>query len=129
RCWRSTGSTGSRRGSASPRRRWPSRSPASSTARSSCGWATATTSWWSVPAPIGCLHVRLARANGAKKVFLVDLNRGRLDMSAAAVQPDAAICGAEVDTIDEVKKLTDGRGVDVVITAAAAGRAQEDGLQ
>ena len=79
--------------------------------------------------PIGCLHVRLARARGAARVFLIDLNRGRLDMSAAAVQPDAAICGAEVDTIDEVRKLTDGRGVDVVITAAAAGKAQEDGLQ
>ncbi len=35
----------------------------------------------------------------------------------------------EVDTIDEVRKLTDGRGADVVITAAAAGKAQEDGLQ
>jgi len=79
--------------------------------------------------PIGCLHVRLARARGAKRVFLIDLNRGRLDMSAGAVHPDAAICGAEVDTIDEVKKLTDGRGVDVVITAAAAGKTQEDGLQ
>ena len=78
--------------------------------------------------PIGCLHVRLARARGAKRVFLVDLNRGRLDMSAAAVQPDAAICGADVDPVDEVRTLTDGRGVDVVITAAAAGKAQEDGL-
>ena len=54
--------------------------------------------------PIGCLHVRLARARGAKRVFLIDLNRGRLDMSAGAVQPDAAICGAEVDTIDEVQQ-------------------------
>jgi L-iditol 2-dehydrogenase len=79
--------------------------------------------------PIGCLHVRLARARGAKRVFLVELNRSRLDMSAAKVQPDAAICSAEVDAIDEVKKLTDGRGVDVVITAAAAGAAQEDALQ
>ena len=79
--------------------------------------------------PIGCLHVRLARARGANRVFLVDLNRSRLDMSAAAVQPDAAICGAEVDPIDEVRKITDGRGVDVVITAAAAGKTQEDGLQ
>jgi len=58
--------------------------------------------------PIGCLHVRLARARGAKRVFLIDLNRGRLDMSAGAVHPDAAICGAEVDTIDEVK--FSGRG-------------------
>ena len=79
--------------------------------------------------PIGCLHVRLARAHGARRGFLVELNRARLDMSAAAVQPDAAICGSEVDTIDEVRKLTDGRGVDVVITAAASGAAQQDALQ
>ena len=49
-CWPSTGSTGSRTGSASPRRRWPSRSPACSTARSWPGSATATTSWSSVRA-------------------------------------------------------------------------------
>jgi L-iditol 2-dehydrogenase len=79
--------------------------------------------------PIGCLHVRLARARGANRVFLVELNRARLDMSAEKVHPDAAICSAEVDAVDEVKKLTDGRGVDVVITAAASGAAQEDALQ
>ncbi|MDQ1586751.1 MAG: L-iditol 2-dehydrogenase [Actinomycetota bacterium] len=78
--------------------------------------------------PIGCLHVRLARARGATQVFLVELNRSRLDLSAAVVSPDAAICGAEVDAVDEVLKLTNGRGVDVVITAAASGKAQEDAL-
>lgn len=79
--------------------------------------------------PIGCLHVRLARARGAARVFLVEVNRQRLDMSAAVVEPDAAICGSEVDAIDEVRKLTDGRGADVVITAAASGAAQEDALR
>src|SRR3954452_380043 len=79
--------------------------------------------------PIGCLHVRLARARGARRVFLVELNRARLDMSAEKVHPDATICGAEVNAVDEVLKLTDGRGVDVVITAAASGAAQEDALQ
>ncbi|MEU3015942.1 MULTISPECIES: zinc-dependent dehydrogenase [unclassified Nocardiopsis] len=79
--------------------------------------------------PIGCLHVRLARAKGAAKVFLVDLNRGRLDMSAALVEPDAAICGEETDAVAEVLRLTDGRGADLIITAAASGRAQEDALQ
>jgi L-iditol 2-dehydrogenase len=79
--------------------------------------------------PIGCLHVRLARARGARRVFLVELNRARLDLSAAAVAPDAAICGSEVDTVDTVLKLTDGRGADVVITAAASGAAQQDALQ
>jgi L-iditol 2-dehydrogenase len=34
-----------------------------------------------------------------------------------------------VNAVDEIHKLTDGRGVDVVITAAASGAAQEDALQ
>ena len=79
--------------------------------------------------PIGCLHVRLARARGAARVFLVELNRQRLDMSAAVVVPDAAICSAETDAIQAVLELTDGRGVDVAITAAASGQAQEDALR
>jgi L-iditol 2-dehydrogenase len=79
--------------------------------------------------PIGCLHVRLARARGAKRVFLVELNAERLAAAAALVAPDAAICGAETDPIEAIMKLTDGRGADVVITAAAAGAAQEQALK
>ncbi|MET7951479.1 zinc-dependent dehydrogenase [Micromonospora sp. NPDC005324] len=79
--------------------------------------------------PIGCLHVRLARSRGAARVFLVDLNRERLDLAANLVQPDAAICGAETDVVDAVLKLTEGRGADVVITATAAGVAQEQAVQ
>jgi L-iditol 2-dehydrogenase len=79
--------------------------------------------------PIGCLHVRLARARGARQVFLVELNATRLAMAAGLVQPDAAICADETDAVDEVRKLTDGRGADVVITAAASGQAQQDALQ
>jgi L-iditol 2-dehydrogenase len=79
--------------------------------------------------PIGCLHVRLARARGARQVFLVELNATRLAMAAGLVQPDAAICAGDTDAVDEVRKLTDGRGADVVITAAASGQAQQDALQ
>jgi L-iditol 2-dehydrogenase len=79
--------------------------------------------------PIGCLHVRLARARGAARVILVDLNRDRLALAAGLVSPDAAVCAADTDVVDEVRKLTDGRGVDVVITAVAAGQAQEQALQ
>src|SRR4051794_23394323 len=77
--------------------------------------------------PIGCLHVRLARSRGAARVFLADLNPERLAMSAERVRPDAAIHGT--DLVDQVLKLTDGRGADVVITAAASGAAQEQALQ
>ncbi|WP_248960222.1 zinc-dependent dehydrogenase [Sphaerisporangium perillae] len=79
--------------------------------------------------PIGCLHVRLARSRGAGRVFLADLNPGRLAMAAERVQPDAAISGQDVDVVDEVLKLTGGRGADVVITAAASGAAQQQALQ
>jgi L-iditol 2-dehydrogenase len=79
--------------------------------------------------PIGCLHVRLARARGAARVILIDLNEERLAMAAAIVHPDATVSGSHVDTVDEILKLTDGRGADVVIIAAASGKAQEQGLQ
>jgi len=79
--------------------------------------------------PIGCLHVRLARARGATRVFLVELNRERLDRAAGLVSPDAAICAGETDPVDAVLKATDGRGADVIITAAASGQAQEQAIQ
>jgi L-iditol 2-dehydrogenase len=79
--------------------------------------------------PIGCLHVRLARARGAARVFLIELNRERLDLAAAVVHPDAAVCGGETDVVDAIAKLTDGRGADVVVTAAASGAAQEQAVQ
>ena len=79
--------------------------------------------------PIGCLHVRLARARGAAKVFLVELSRERLDLAAEIVKPDAAICSAETDPVQAVLDLTDGKGASLVITAAASGAAQEQGLR
>jgi L-iditol 2-dehydrogenase len=79
--------------------------------------------------PIGCLHVRLARARGAAKVFLVELNAERLAAAASFVKPDATVCGADEDPIAAIMKLTDGRGADVIITAAASGKAQEQALQ
>ncbi|MGH2554920.1 MAG: zinc-dependent dehydrogenase [Actinomycetota bacterium] len=78
--------------------------------------------------PIGCLHTRLARARGAAMVILADVNQNRLDMAARA-QPDVLLNGANEDPVDAVRKLTDGRGADVVITATGAGQAQEQALE
>lgn len=77
--------------------------------------------------PIGCLHVRLARARGAARVFLADINADRLALAADLVRPDAAVHGEDI--AEEVLKLTEGRGADVVITAAASGAAQEQALR
>jgi L-iditol 2-dehydrogenase len=79
--------------------------------------------------PIGCLHVRLARANGASRVTLVELNRARLDQAADLVKPDEIVCAGEVDVVQAIMDLTHGRGVDVAITATAAGVAQEQAVR
>jgi L-iditol 2-dehydrogenase len=78
--------------------------------------------------PIGCLHVRLARARGAARVILIDLNPDRLAAAAALVHPDLTVATDTQDPVAAVLDATDGRGADVVITAAASGRAQEQGL-
>jgi L-iditol 2-dehydrogenase len=78
--------------------------------------------------PIGCMHVRLARARGAERVFLIELSQQRLEMAAGLVAPDEAIGAGAADTVETVRKLTDGRGADVIIVAAASGKAQEDAL-
>jgi L-iditol 2-dehydrogenase len=79
--------------------------------------------------PIGCLHVRLARAHGARRVYLADLSLDRLKLSADRVQPDGVIDASSQDIVDEVLRLTDGAGADVAITAAAAGVTQEQALR
>ena len=78
--------------------------------------------------PIGCLHVRVARALGAAKVFLADINGGRLEMSAKVVQPDAFFDMSQVSLADEILKVTDGHGPSIIITAAPAAKAQEQAI-
>ncbi len=79
--------------------------------------------------PIGCLHVRLARARGAARIILIDLNAERLAAAAALVHPDLTVATDAQDPVAAVLGATDGRGADVVITAAASGAAQEQGLR
>ena len=73
--------------------------------------------------------MRLARANGASRVTLVELNRGRLEQAADLVKPDEIVCAGEVDVVEAILDLTNGRGVDVAITATAAGVAQEQAVR
>jgi L-iditol 2-dehydrogenase len=79
--------------------------------------------------PIGCLHVRVARDRGAARVLLVDLDRQRLRRAAALVDPDEAICAEDGDVIEQVRRLTKGRGADVAILAVADPQAQRDALR
>lgn len=66
--------------------------------------------------PIGCIHLSLARARGADKIFVADVVDERLEL-AGAFEPDALINAASVDLVEEVRRLTGGQGADVIVTA------------
>lgn len=63
--------------------------------------------------PIGNLHVQMARLVGAAPIVAVDLNANRLKAAAAAGADFTVADPAEVEPL--VRRLTDGRGADVVI--------------
>jgi L-iditol 2-dehydrogenase len=69
--------------------------------------------------PIGCIHISLARTRGADKVFIADISADRLAF-AEAFEPDAVIDVSKVDIGEEVRRLTNGRGADVIVTATPA---------
>jgi L-iditol 2-dehydrogenase len=80
--------------------------------------------------PIGCLHVRLARARGASRITLVEQSAERLELAAARVTPDEVVLAEErADAVAAVRAVSDGRGADVVIVAAPSRAAQQDGVR
>lgn len=78
--------------------------------------------------PVGCIHTSLARAKGADKIFVIDLVEQRLAL-AAAFKPDALINAANVDPVQEVRRLTGGKGADVIVTATPAPLAQVQAVE
>ncbi len=78
--------------------------------------------------PVGCIHVALARARGAHNIFIADIVQDRLDM-AQAFEPDATINVDEVDLVEEVMRLTAGKGADVIVTATPAPIAQVQAVE
>ena len=69
--------------------------------------------------PIGCIHISLARIHGADRIFIADISAERLAF-AEAFEPDALINVSKVDVVDEVRRLTGGKGADVIVTATPA---------
>ncbi len=78
--------------------------------------------------PVGCIHTSLARARGAAKIILVDIVQDRLKM-AEAFGPDCLVNAAEVDLVAEVRRLTNGKGADIVITATPSPQAQVQAVE
>ncbi len=66
---------------------------------------------------IGCVHAELARLAGAKKIIMVEIAKSRAEIAQKMIPDIIMINPSEQNTVEEVMKLTEGRGADVIITA------------
>ena len=77
--------------------------------------------------PMGLLNALVARAAGASKIILSEVNDSRLQQ-AAQFNLDVLVNPAKEDIAQRIKAVTDGIGVDVVIVAAPAAEPQEQAI-
>ncbi len=78
--------------------------------------------------PLGIMHCRLARVNGAGKVVLVHHDPSRLQqVNLDGI--DDAVDSTRVEPEQEIARLTGGRGADVVIVACSSVAAQAQAVR
>ncbi len=78
--------------------------------------------------PIGCMHISLARARGARKIYVIDISADRLKL-AKPFQPDALINATQCDVVTEIMQLTNQMGAHVVIIATPAPQAAVEAVE
>ncbi|MGH7738115.1 MAG: L-threonine 3-dehydrogenase [Candidatus Tyrphobacter sp.] len=77
---------------------------------------------------VGLMAIPVARAAGAALVFAIDINAAKLDL-AKRLGADRTFPGNQISTINEVRALTNGDGVDVLLEMSGSGSAIDGGLQ
>ena len=78
--------------------------------------------------PIGVMHLKLAKAAGASKVIISEIDERRCRI-AEEFGADYVINPMKEDLEKRISELTNGRGVDAVIVAVGVGQAQKDALK
>ncbi len=77
---------------------------------------------------IGTMHAALAYAQGASKVFLIELNEHRIAM-AKSIHPNLIVINSDKEDLQQaIHRHTKGQGVDVAITACSVGVAQVNAM-
>ena len=76
---------------------------------------------------MGAFHIKLAKLRGAR-VIACEVDTDRLEI-AKKMGADILVNSKEVDSVEKVKELTDGRGADVVFCTAALTKLAEDSIQ
>ena len=80
------------------------------------------------PGPVGLMTAQVARAMGATSVIVVGTRQEPLDLAKALGATDV-VNSATHDAVDEVRRLTGGRGADMVIESSGHPDSPNQGLQ
>ncbi|GMG95429.1 zinc-dependent dehydrogenase [Tepidimicrobium xylanilyticum] len=78
--------------------------------------------------PIGAMHASLAKAKGASKVILADIQDDRLKLAAQS-GANYIINSNKEDLLNKVKEITRRQGVDIAIAACSAPVAQQQAIE
>ncbi len=78
--------------------------------------------------PIGMMHLKLAKAAGASKVIVSEIDERRCKI-AEELGADHIINPAKEDVEKKILELTNGHGADAVIVAVGVAAAQKDALR
>jgi L-iditol 2-dehydrogenase len=78
---------------------------------------------------IGCMHAELARLSGADPVIMIEPNESRAKAAHSFIPFSSLIVPGKIYLPSELRRLTGGRGADVLITACAAGQAQAEAIE
>ncbi len=79
--------------------------------------------------PIGCMMLELAKVFGASQVFAAQRSHKRLELARQFNNDARFIATEEEDLVASIKRETEGRGVDLVITTAGTVQAHADAIQ
>jgi len=76
---------------------------------------------------MGAFHIKLAKLRGAR-VIACEIDPDRLEV-AKKMGADILVNSKEVNAVDKVKEITEGRGADVVFCTAALTKLAEDSIE
>jgi threonine 3-dehydrogenase len=77
---------------------------------------------------IGLMAIPVSRAAGATSVYAVDVNPAKLEL-AKRLGADGTFLAGQPNVVQEIKNLTNGDGVDVLLEMSGQGAAIDAGLQ
>jgi len=78
--------------------------------------------------PIGCMHISLAKSRGAKCVIVADVSADRLEL-CKKFGADITINSAIENLQERIAQITNGKGVEVIITANPVGATQVQAVE